>query len=76
MILIMKIGMNIHKIIGMISLLACVQTLYASTDKTQNQPDSVYIFPYPTLNDAGRRGMQFVWSSDGEKWQNIADGEG
>jgi glycoside hydrolase family 51 len=75
MILIMKIGMNIHKIIGMISLLACVQTLYASTDKTQNQPDSVYIFPYPTLNDAGRRGMQFVWSSDGEKWQNIADGQ-
>ncbi|MBD3589989.1 alpha-L-arabinofuranosidase [Bacteroides sp. GM023] len=67
--------MNIHKIIGMISLLACVQTLYASTDKTQNQPDSVYIFPYPTLNDAGRRGMQFVWSSDGEKWQNIADGQ-
>ncbi|WP_223854874.1 alpha-L-arabinofuranosidase C-terminal domain-containing protein [Bacteroides sp. GM023] len=59
----------------MISLLACVQTLYASTDKTQNQPDSVYIFPYPTLNDAGRRGMQFVWSSDGEKWQNIADGQ-
>ena len=53
MILIMKIGMNIHKIVGMISLLACVQTLYASTDKTQNQPDSVYIFPYPTLNDAG-----------------------
>ncbi len=75
MILIMKIGMNIHKIIGMISLLACVQTLYASTDKTQNQLDSVYIFPYPTLNDAGRRGMQFVWSSDGEKWQNIADGQ-
>ena len=75
MILIMKIGMNIHKIIGMISLLACVHTLYASTDKTQNQPDSVYIFPYPTLNDAGRRGMQFVWSSDGEKWQNIADGQ-
>ena len=75
MILIMKIGMNIHKIVGMISLLACVQTLYASTDKTQNQPDSVYIFPYPTLNDAGRRGMQFVWSSDGEKWQNIADGQ-
>ncbi|WP_291591914.1 alpha-L-arabinofuranosidase C-terminal domain-containing protein [Bacteroides sp.] len=59
----------------MISLLACVQTLYASTDKTQNQLDSVYIFPYPTLNDAGRRGMQFVWSSDGEKWQNIADGQ-
>ena len=41
----------------------------AHIDEIMNGPDSVYIFPYPTLNDGGRRGMQFVWSSDGENWQ-------
>ncbi len=38
------------------------------------QPDSVYVFPYPTTNDHGRRGMQFVWSADGEHWQDVAEG--
>ena len=47
----------------------------AHIDEIMNGPDSVYIFPYPTLNDGGRRGMQFVWSSDGENWQNVADGQ-
>lgn len=38
------------------------------------QPDSVYVFPYPTTNDHGRRGMQFVWSADGKHWQDVAEG--
>ena len=68
--------MNINKIILIVvCLLVCGQTVWARADKIQSGPDSVYIFPYPTLNDGGRRGMQFVWSSDGENWQNVADGQ-
>lgn len=68
--------MNINKIILIVvCLLVCSQTMWARADKMQNEPDSVYIFPYPTLNDGGRRGMQFIWSSDGENWQNVAEGQ-
>lgn len=38
------------------------------------QPDSVYVFPYPTVNDNGRRGMQLVWSTDREQWHDVAGG--
>lgn len=38
------------------------------------QPDSVYVFPYPTTNDKGRRGMQLVWSTDREQWHDVAGG--
>lgn len=38
------------------------------------QPDSVYVFPYPTVNDNGRRGMQLVWSTDREQWHDVAEG--
>lgn len=37
-------------------------------------PDSVYVFPYPTTNDNGRRGMQLVWSTDREQWHDVAGG--
>ena len=37
-------------------------------------PDSVYVFPYPTTNDKGRRGMQLVWSTDREQWHDVAGG--
>lgn len=68
--------MYINRIILIVvSLLIGSPTLWASVNRTQNAPDSVYILPYPTLNDHGRRGMQFVWSSDGEHWENVADGQ-
>ena len=38
------------------------------------QPDSVYVFPYPTVNDNGRCGMQLVWSTDREQWHDVAEG--
>ena len=38
------------------------------------QPDSVYVFPYPTTNDNGRRGMQLVWSTDRGQWHDVAGG--
>ena len=62
-------------IVMAVCLLAGGQTVCAATDEVRSEPDSVYLFPYPTLNDGGRRGMQFVWSTDGERWQNVADGQ-
>lgn len=38
------------------------------------QPDSVYIFPYPTTNDNGRRGMLLMWSADRTCWNDVAGG--
>ena len=38
------------------------------------QPDSVYVFPYPTTNDNGRRGMQLMWSADRTCWNDVAGG--
>ncbi|MDR2813850.1 MAG: carbohydrate binding domain-containing protein [Prevotellaceae bacterium] len=44
------------------------QPLYA------NEPDSTYLFAYATQKDAGRSGLRFAWSADGEKWYPIGNG--
>ncbi|MDR1631452.1 MAG: carbohydrate binding domain-containing protein [Dysgonamonadaceae bacterium] len=44
------------------------QFLYA------NEPDSTYIFAYASEKNAGRGGLHFAWSADGEKWYPIGDG--
>jgi alpha-L-arabinofuranosidase len=44
------------------------QPLYA------NEPDSTYLFAYAGRNDAGRSGLRFAWSADGEKWFPIGNG--
>lgn len=38
------------------------------------QPDSVYILPYASIHDHGRRGLQFVWSTDCKNWHDLASG--
>lgn len=51
-----------------------IQTVEATVNRVYNTPDSVYILPYATLHDAGRSGMKFAWSSDGDRWINVAKG--
>ena len=66
---------KISKIAGMaLALLAVGLPLSAKVTHTTAAPDSVYLFPYASLPDAGRSGMKFAWSSDGEKWQQVAGG--
>lgn len=48
----------------------------ANIQEVMNQPDSVYLFSYATTHDAGRSGLKFAWSADGEQWQSIGNGFG
>lgn len=40
-----------------------------------NNPDSVYLLPYVTIQDKGRSGLRFAWSVDGKNWQPVANGQ-
>lgn len=64
------------RLLGIVAVMAvmCLQTVEAAVDRVSNAPDSVYILPYTTLYDAGRSGMKFAWSPDGERWMNVAKG--
>lgn len=48
----------------------------ARVQGVMNQPDSVYLFSYATSHDAGRSGLKFAWSADGNEWQSIGNGMG
>lgn len=48
----------------------------ASVKEVMNEPDSVYLFSYATVPDAGRSGLKFAWSPDGDKWFSIGGGYG
>lgn len=37
-------------------------------------PDSVYIFPYASINDQGRKGLLIAWSTDKVTWHDLIDG--
>lgn len=39
-----------------------------------NRTDSVYLFSYATVQDAGRSGLQFAWSRDARQWFRIGGG--
>lgn len=58
-----------------LGMLACVSAT-ARTQEMMNQPDSVYLFSYATTHDAGRSGLKFAWSADGEQWQSVGNGFG
>lgn len=49
-------------------VLLAAQLLYA------NEPDSTCIFAYASEKNAGRAGLHFAWSADGEKWYPIGNG--
>lgn len=56
-----------------LGMLACT-TASAHVQEVMNQPDSVYLFSYATTHDAGRSGLKFAWSADGNLWQSIGNG--
>lgn len=58
-----------------LGMLACT-TASANIQEVMNQPDSVYLFSYATSHDAGRSGLKFAWSADGELWQSVGNGFG
>ncbi|MDR2680804.1 MAG: alpha-L-arabinofuranosidase, partial [Tannerella sp.] len=58
-------------IILIVILFVCSHLLQAAT---ADEPDSTYIFSYANEKDAGRSGLHFAWSADGEKWYPIGDG--
>ena len=41
-----------------------------------NEPDSVYLFSYATVNDAGRSGLKLAWSTNATRWFSIGNGYG
>ena len=57
-------------------LCACAGTfpVSAHVGEIMNEPDSVYLFSYATVPDAGRSGLKFAWSPDGEKWFSVGNG--
>lgn len=53
---------------------ACAALSFASPLQAA-LPDSVFLFPHPTLHDGGRRGMLFKWSADGQQWNDVGMGQ-
>lgn len=58
-----------------LGMLACAPAS-ARVQEIMNQPDSVYLFSYATTQDAGRSGLKFAWSADGNQWQSVGNGMG
>lgn len=56
------------KILLSLAVLFGNHSLMALPDKGMNEPDSVYLFSYAMTKDAGRSGLQYAWSRDGEQW--------
>ena len=52
----------------------CCQSLSSRTTAITNEPDSVYLFSYTTLQDQGRGGLKLAWSTDAAQWQSIGNG--
>ena len=48
----------------------------AHVQEVMNEPDSVYLFSYATVNDAGRSGLKLAWSTDATRWFSIGNGYG
>ena len=46
------------------ALCACLTSfpVSAHVQEVMNEPDSVYLFSYATVNDAGRSGLKLAWS--------------
>lgn len=59
-------------------LCACLSCFLVSAhvQEVMNQPDSVYLFSYATVKDAGRSGLKLAWSPDAVRWFSIGNGYG
>lgn len=60
------------------ALCACLTSfpVSAHVQEVMNEPDSVYLFSYATVNDAGRSGLKLAWSTDEARWFGIGNGYG
>jgi alpha-L-arabinofuranosidase len=58
----------------LLSAVALFGLNYSLQAVTVNEPDSTCIFAYANREDAGRSGLHFAWSADGEKWRSIGNG--
>lgn len=60
------------------ALCACLTSfpVSAHVQEVMNEPDSVYLFSYATVNDAGRSGLKLAWSTDATRWFSIGNGYG
>lgn len=60
------------------ALCACLTSfpVSAHVQEVMNEPDSVYLFSYATVNDAGRSGLKLAWSTDEARWFSIGNGYG
>ncbi|MCU7550076.1 carbohydrate binding domain-containing protein [Chitinophagaceae bacterium LB-8] len=50
-----------------------VQTVFAANNKSNNEPDSVYLFSYATVKNNNHNGLHFAWSRDREHWFSIGN---
>lgn len=62
----------------LLSLLVVFQSFIASATvyHTTNEPDSVYLFSYATVKDAGHSGLKLAWSPDGKQWFSVGNAYG
>ena len=60
------------------ALCACLTSfpVSAHVQEVMNEPDSVYLFSYATVNDAGRSGLKLAWSTNATRWFSIGNGYG
>lgn len=60
------------------ALCACLTSfpVSAHVQEVMNEPDSVYLFSYATVNDAGRSGLKLAWSTNEARWFSIGNGYG
>jgi len=47
--------------------------LQATAIARKNNPDSVYLFSYATLQNNSHNGLHFAWSRDGDHWISIGN---
>ena len=55
-------------------LMNCCQSLSSRTTAITNEPDSVYLFSYTTLQDQGRGGLKLAWRTDAAQLQSSGNG--
>lgn len=59
------------KILLLIIMGTCLHSMPAFSS---SETDSVYLFAYANARNAGRDGLHFAWSSDGNDWHAIGNG--
>lgn len=65
---------NMKNIISFLVIYIYSQLIFANVQYTANEPDSVYLFSYATIQDAGRSGLKFAWSANNKEWFDVARG--